>query len=97
MTQLASGVRTILRDGGFVIPRFGPADVSVPVDLRASGLTAREMEVVELLQAGRTTAEVARTLFISTTTVKSHVANAARKLGYSSRRELLAGMAALHT
>jgi DNA-binding CsgD family transcriptional regulator len=97
LTELASRGRAILRDGGFAIPRFGPSDAAVPVDLRASGLTAREMEVVELLAAGRTTTEAADALYISTTTVKTHVANAAKKLGYPSRRELLAGIAALQT
>jgi DNA-binding CsgD family transcriptional regulator len=92
---LASRCRAILRAGGFAVPRFGDGDDDVPVDLRATGVTARELEIVRLLQSGATTAEVAEQLYVSVATVKSHVTHVMRKLGYRSRRDLLAGVRSL--
>ena len=51
-------------------------------------LTAREAEVLELLQAGHSTAELALKLGVGVETVRTHVRNIFRKLGVSSRREL---------
>lgn len=50
-------------------------------------LTAREVEVLELLGDGRPARDVARRLGTSEATVRSHAANAARKLGVASRAE----------
>ena len=55
----------------------------------AEPLTAREMEVLELL-AGRLSAkEIANRLFISDRTVKRHAANIYQKLGVHSRNEAI--------
>jgi DNA-binding NarL/FixJ family response regulator len=43
-------------------------------------LTSREWEVLDLLRQGLTTAEIARKLFVSQGTVRSHVAAILRKL-----------------
>ncbi len=51
-------------------------------------LTPREAEVLELLQQGRTNAEIAKRLSIGVETVRTHAGNIYRKLGISSRREL---------
>jgi DNA-binding CsgD family transcriptional regulator len=95
LDAVAARCRTLLRDGGFAVPRFADGGSTVPIDLRATGVTAREMEIVRHLVAGRTTVEIADELFVSVATVRSHIANATHKLGYSSRSELLEGMAAL--
>jgi PAS domain S-box-containing protein len=50
-------------------------------------LTNREREILGLLAAGTTTADMARRLFISPTTVRNHVRNILRKLGAHSRLE----------
>ena len=52
-------------------------------------LTARELEVLELLVAGNTDGEIAATLFISRKTVSVHVANIKSKLGAESRVEIV--------
>ena len=48
-------------------------------------LTSREWQVLELLRLNLSTAEVARKLFISRTTVRDHVASITRKLGVQNR------------
>ena len=53
-------------------------------------LTAREEEVLLTVARGRTNAEIADELFISLSTVKSHLARIARKLGTGDRAEMVA-------
>ena len=60
------------------------AESNVPIIM----LTAREAEVLELLQDGRTNAEIATELSIGVETVRTHARNIYRKLGVPSRREL---------
>jgi DNA-binding CsgD family transcriptional regulator len=50
-----------------------------------AGLTLREIEVLELVAAGMTNAQVAQGLFISPRTVQRHLNSIYRKLGVSSR------------
>jgi ATP/maltotriose-dependent transcriptional regulator MalT len=52
-------------------------------------LSERELEVLNLLASGRTNSEVARDLFVSVGTVKSHTGNIYRKLGAKNRAEAL--------
>jgi DNA-binding CsgD family transcriptional regulator len=52
-------------------------------------LSEREMEVLSLLSSGRTNSEVARDLFVSVGTVKSHTGNIYRKLGAKNRAEAI--------
>lgn len=53
-------------------------------------LTPREAEVLELLQSGRSNAEIAQLLQVSIETVRSHARRIYRKLGVRTRRELRA-------
>jgi DNA-binding CsgD family transcriptional regulator len=50
-----------------------------------SGLTAREIEVLRLVAAGKTNRSIAAVMFISEKTVARHVSNIFAKLGVSSR------------
>jgi two-component system nitrate/nitrite response regulator NarL len=54
-------------------------------DLRTQ-LTGREWQVLQLLRRGLSTREVARQLFISEATVRSHSATLVRKLGVRDRK-----------
>jgi DNA-binding NarL/FixJ family response regulator len=51
------------------------------------GLSSREWEVLELVAAGRSNAEIAETLFISPKTASVHVTHILDKLGVSNRVE----------
>ncbi|MDQ6805182.1 MAG: response regulator transcription factor [Actinomycetota bacterium] len=51
-------------------------------------LTPREADVLELLQSGRSNAEIAHALHVSVETVRTHASRVYRKLGVASRREL---------
>src|SRR5436305_3342956 len=67
-------------------------DAGVP-DAIAATLSARELEVLLLLDDHLGTDEIARRLYISEHTVRSHVKSLLRKLGVSSRREALEQLA----
>ena len=54
------------------------------------GLSNREMEVLQLLSEGKTNKEIAKALWISEQTVKTHVAHIFDKLGTSDRTETVA-------
>lgn len=65
------------------------ADLLVPV-AREFGLTRREREVVRLLAMGYSYDRIARSLFVSGSTVRNHTHNVRSKLGLSSREEVVA-------
>jgi DNA-binding NarL/FixJ family response regulator len=54
----------------------------------APGLTEREIEVLELVVAGRSNTEIAKDLFITTYTVKNHLSNILSKLHLQNRVQL---------
>ena len=68
------------------------ADAGVPESI-ARRLSARELEVLLLLDEHLGTDQIARRLFISEHTVRSHVKSLLRKLDASSRREALEALA----
>ena len=70
----------------------GTEDSGVP-DAIAAELSARELEVLLLLDEHLGTDQIAKRLFISEHTVRSHVKSLLRKLGVSSRREALEALA----
>jgi DNA-binding NarL/FixJ family response regulator len=51
----------------------------------AAGLTGRELEVLRHVALGQSNAEIARALYLSEATVKSHVARLLAKLGLTNR------------
>ena len=70
----------------------GGRDSGVP-DAIAATLSARELEVLLLLDEHLGTDQIAKRLFLSEHTVRSHVKSLLRKLGVSSRREALEALA----
>jgi DNA-binding NarL/FixJ family response regulator len=70
-----------------------PSEGGVPESI-ARRVSARELEVLLLLDEHLGTDQIAARLFISEHTVRSHVKSLLRKLGVSSRREALEALAA---
>jgi predicted ATPase/DNA-binding CsgD family transcriptional regulator len=68
----------------------GRADQTQIPEQERLGLTARELEVLRLLAAGRSNREIAGELFISVKTASVHVSNILGKLGVASRGEAAA-------
>jgi DNA-binding NarL/FixJ family response regulator len=66
-----------------LIERFGELAAHTPPSLDT--LTEREREILRLLAGGLSNAELAERLFVSETTVKSHVSSVLRKLGVRDR------------
>jgi DNA-binding NarL/FixJ family response regulator len=61
-----------------------------PVSAGGQLLTRRESEVLPLLQRGHTNPQIARELHVGVETVRTHARHIYRKLGVSSRGDLLA-------
>ena len=75
--------------GMHVLPRSAAAGGGVDrLGMEGTELTARETDVLELLQDGHTNSEIAGTLSIGVETVRTHARSIYRKLGVPSRREL---------
>ena len=56
-------------------------------DSASEPLTSRELDILELLQSSLSSSEIARELFVSVNTVKTHTRAIYRKLGATSRDE----------
>jgi ATP/maltotriose-dependent transcriptional regulator MalT len=67
------------------VPDTGPGTAAVPGIVEP--LTSRELEVLELLAAGRSNQAIARQLVITLDTVKKHVSHVLDKLGAANRTE----------
>jgi DNA-binding NarL/FixJ family response regulator len=77
--------------GMYVMPRSASSGLVESNGVSRPGpdlLTSREAGVLELLQEGRTNAQIAHELSIGIETVRTHARNIYRKLGISSRRDL---------
>jgi DNA-binding NarL/FixJ family response regulator len=92
--QLVAGIRAVASGDALLAPtitrrlieefvRTAPAKRSAPPGL--DELTPREVEVLRLIAAGLSNAEIAKELFVSETTVKTHVGHLLTKLRLRDR------------
>lgn len=86
--ELASWCRSMLRRSGHPVPRQGRGATSPSVQLRALGITGRELDVLAILAGGATNKEIASRLHLSPRTVERHVSNLLAKTGSGDRRDL---------
>ena len=84
---LADQVRLLAQRGRLDLTE-SPEPTVVEVDpLQALGISAREAEVLRLLDLGRTNRQIANELYISEKTASVHVTHLLRKLGVANRVE----------
>jgi DNA-binding NarL/FixJ family response regulator len=89
--QLISAVRTVTAGNALlspavtkrVIKQFSRTRAAIPKEFEE--LTAREREIFGLLAAGKSNSEIASELYISDTTVKTHMTHILQKLGLRDR------------
>jgi len=70
-----------------LVAATGPAPDAAPARPLPDGLTAREAEVLSLVAAGRTNAQIAAALVVSQSTVKTHINNIFAKIGVTDRAQ----------
>lgn len=96
LPRLVESMNDVLEGGAAVSPAMGGKLFSALRDLlrhqgsaagRRPELTGRELEILGLVGAGKTSREIADELYISENTVRNHVRNILDKLGMKSRFE----------
>jgi ATP/maltotriose-dependent transcriptional regulator MalT len=90
---LLRAVADLIRQGRVDLGGLETDDIGRP---HAMALTARELEVLTLVAAGRSNDEIARELFISPKTASVHVSHILTKLDVRSRTEATATAHRLH-
>ncbi|MEU8149212.1 AAA family ATPase [Nonomuraea sp. NPDC048901] len=98
--QDPESARELLREAAAIAERLGSAPLRQEVEAAAAsgrvrltaepGLSARELEVLELVAEGLSNRQIAERLFISARTSGVHVSNIMAKLGVASRVEAAA-------
>jgi DNA-binding NarL/FixJ family response regulator len=93
--QLVAGIRSVASGDSLLAPSVTrrliqefvrrPPDALRTPSPELTRLTAREVEVLQMMARGRSNAEIAIEFFISETTVKTHVAHVLAKLGVRDR------------
>jgi len=66
------------------------SSATLPAAGLPESLSERELEVLQLIAAGKTNRRIARELFVSVGTIKTHINNLYRKLDTHSRTQALA-------
>jgi len=87
--ELPRALRAVVRGEQFVSPGVGSRLGAVDRGLTQHRLTPREVEVLRLIALGHTSVEMGRQLGLSPRTVETHRAHIHKKLGLSTRAELV--------
>ena len=87
LVRLREAIHAVHDGVARVLPDRSQAADDEIVDVTSPSLTAREHEVLTLLSKGLDVAEIARRLYISPHTLKTHIRNLLRKLGAHGRVE----------
>lgn len=82
--EILAGIRSVARGEVALAPSIAALLVR-RVKKSAVSLSAREIEVLAQVAQGHSNAAIAKTLFLSEATVKTHLVHAFEKLGVSDR------------
>ena len=90
-TELVQAVRAAAGGGTWLNPELGARIAAAPTAPAGppGDLTEREVDVLRLIALGHTNTEIAGQLYLSVRTVETHRSHIQRKLGVSSRAELV--------
>ncbi len=88
-TELPEAVRRAVRGEEYVSPHVAAGLDALRRMVSGDGLSARETEVLRLVALGYTGTEIGRKLHLSRRTIETHRASIQRKLGLSTRAELV--------
>ena len=91
--EVVQAIREVAAGNRYVHPALGARLAQAEVDAMKKSaddpLSDREREVLRLLALGHTNQEIAKELFISVRTAETHRAHIMRKLGLSTRADLV--------
>ncbi|WP_369790931.1 biofilm master transcriptional regulator CsgD [Rouxiella sp. WC2420] len=90
--QLIEGIESVIRGECYFAQRFASYLINQSGQYRYmnyedSGITQRESEILNKLRMGASNVEIARLLFISENTVKTHLYNLFRKIAVKNRTQ----------
>ncbi len=88
-TELPAAVRRAVHGEEYVSPRVAAGLDARRRVVEGDGLSPRESEILRLIALGYTSSEIAGMVHLSRRTVETHRANIHRKLGVSTRAELV--------
>ncbi len=80
--------QTIVVEKEIYVP-VTPEFVLNEIELKKLNLTSREWDVLQLITQGKSNTEIASDLYLSTSTIKTHVSNILSKLEVKSRAQVM--------
>ena len=88
-SELVTAIRVVSGEGGRVMLSVSRRTVDALNDGDSTLLSEREIEVLDLVAAGKRNVEISSTLYIAEGTVKRHLTNIYAKLGATSRTDAI--------
>ncbi|WP_144206952.1 LuxR C-terminal-related transcriptional regulator [Shewanella donghaensis] len=90
LAEISSGFNEILKGRSIIPIDLHKSITNDDTDDDSEHLTIREREVLQALLTGSTNLDIANQLFVSESTIKTHLYRAFRKIGVSSRGQAIA-------
>lgn len=81
-------VETLIVEKEILVPQAEPFTIN-STELQKLNLNSREYEVLQLLAQGHSNADIAASLFLSVSTIKTHVSNLYFKMDVKSRTQAI--------